>query len=74
MFAVVLIIAFLLLINVITFIKRNKRNKKINEPNSVKQYRKTYADRREAMGKHGDSSSYENYVTKYNSTVDYREK
>lgn len=46
----------------------------MNKLSSVDNYRKTYLDRRKAMEKRRESLSHTNYVTKYNSTEDYREK
>ncbi|WMC92785.1 hypothetical protein [Kineothrix sp. MB12-C1] len=74
MFIAILIIAFLIVMYILVFVKRNKKNKEMNKLSSVDNYRKTYLDRRKAMEKRRESLSHTNYVTKYNSTEDYREK
>lgn len=73
-----LIIAFLVLIYVYTFIKIRKRRKKNTD--AVDDYRKQYLQRKRLSetSNYKDSnyrdSNYEAYITKYNSQLDYIEK
>lgn len=74
MLILIIVVAFLIVMYVLIYAKRAKRNKKINETNVVDKYKRTYSDHRKAVEKRRDSLSHNNYVTKYNSTEDYREK
>lgn len=72
-----LIIAFLALIYIYTFIKIRKRRQKNTD--AVDNYRKQYLQRKSLSetSNYKDSnrdSNYEAYITKYNSRLDYIEK
>lgn len=69
-----LIAGFVIIMYVLVYSKRAKRNrKKINDLNTGVKHR-TYREHREAIEKRRKSMEYNNYVTKYNSTEDVREK
>lgn len=71
---VLLIAGFVIIMYVLVYSKRAKRNrKKINDLNIDGKHR-TYRERRETIEKRRQSLEYNNYVTKYNSTEDVREK
>lgn len=73
-FIFVFIIAFLVISYILLFAKKNKA-KKQNETTSVEKYHSQYIERREELRKHRDSSlKTKNFTTKYNSSIDYREK
>lgn len=63
-----LIIAFLILVYVYTFIKIRKKRK--NNTDAVSNYKKQYTK----LKKTSESSNYKKYITKYNSHIDYIEK
>lgn len=63
-----------LIIAAIVFIvtsKRLKKNRKSNQASAVEDYRINYTERRKRSQKPAGTN---NYVTKYNSKTDYREK
>lgn len=64
----VLIVAFLVVVLIF-----NRRRFQKDEINSVEEFHNNYRVRRENMSRKKDSGS-SNYITKYNSTEDYREK
>ncbi|TCL58551.1 hypothetical protein EDD76_106204 [Kineothrix alysoides] len=69
-----LIAGLVIIMYVLVYSKRAKRNrKKIDDMNIGGQHR-TYREHREAIEKRRKSLEYNNYVTKYNSTEDVREK
>ncbi|MBD5499675.1 MAG: hypothetical protein HDR10_00485 [Lachnospiraceae bacterium] len=70
-----LIIAFLILIYVYTFIKIRKKRKNNIDNMVVDHYRKQYLQRKkQSESANYKNSNYETYITKYNSQVDYIEK
>lgn len=70
-----LVIAFLILIYVYTFIKIRKKRKKNLDNMVVDNYRKQYLQRKKQFeAANYKNSNYETYITKYNSQVDYIEK
>lgn len=70
-----LVIAFLILIYVYTFIKIRKKRKKNIDNMVVDNYRKQYLQRKkQSESANYKNSNYETYITKYNSQVDYIEK
>lgn len=71
---VLILIAVIALIMCIVTMKRFK-DKKLNDTSFVDEYRDNYITRRKTMRKHRDTvTRTTNYVTKYNSSEDYREK
>ena len=70
-----LIIAFLILIYVYTFIKIRKKRKNNIDNMVVDNYRKQYLQRKkQSESANYKNTNYETYITKYNSQVDYIEK
>ncbi len=70
-----LVIAFLILIYVYTFIKLRKKRKKDIDNMVVDHYRKQYLQRKkQSESANYNNSNYQTYITKYNSQVDYIEK
>lgn len=70
---IILIVAFLVVMYLISYAKNKK--KKENEISSVEEFRMNYIDRREEMKKRREiAQKNSNYITKYNSSEDYREK
>ena len=70
-----LVIAFLILIYVYTFIKIRKKRKKNLDNMVVDNYRKQYLQRKkQSESANYKNLNYETYITKYNSQVDYIEK
>lgn len=71
---VLILIAVIALIMCFVTIKRIK-DKKANDTSFVDEYRDNYIRRRKSMQKHRDTvGRTTNFVTKYNSSEDYREK
>lgn len=70
---IIFVIAFLVIMYLLSYAKNKKR--KENEISSVEEFRKNYIDRREEMKKRREiAQKNSNYITKYNSLEDYREK
>ncbi len=54
---------------------RYKKMRKEKEHSAVAEFRNNYTERRKEMQRHRDAlTSTTNYITKYNSSEDYREK
>lgn len=75
---IVLIVLFLIIVYVYSFLKirKNKRNK-LNETSYVEQYHAQldkYRNRSSAGRQNNSNNNINNYVTKYNSPLDYIEK
>lgn len=71
---VLILIAVIALIMCFVTIKTIK-DKKANDTSFVDEYRDNYITRRKSMQKHRDTvRRTTNFVTKYNSSEDYREK
>lgn len=68
---IIIIIVFLVVLYIYTFIKYKKRRKK--EINAVGDYRRTYLKSNSTPNPSPDDE-YTNYLTKYNSSLDYIEK
>lgn len=68
-----LIVAFLVIMYLVTFIRRRKN--KSDSVNTVETYRKTYlgTDRTKKQIRNR-TPEIDQYITKYNSSEDYREK
>lgn len=65
---------FLVVMYILMYSRQNKRRKE-NEINAVDEFRSNYIDRREEMKKRREMrQGNANYITKYNSSEDYREK
>lgn len=72
---IILIIVFLTAMYLFTYLKRKKSKKNLETMNSVEQYHQNYTQRRVQMQKRRDAAlKPNNYITKYNSSEDYREK
>lgn len=72
-YLIIFVIAFLVIMYVLMYAKNKKR--KENEISSVEEFRRNYIDRREEMQKRREiAQKNSNYITKYNSSEDYREK
>ncbi|MBO5209296.1 MAG: hypothetical protein J6B68_08125 [Lachnospiraceae bacterium] len=73
-----LLVAFLVVVYVYTFIKLKKSKEKTKNIDTVKHFHDNYKHLTGVERANNNSSntttSYEKYVTKYNSTEDYREK
>ena len=70
---IIFVIAFLVVMYVLMYVKNKKR--KENEITSVEQFHNNYIDRRKEMKTRREiAQRNSNYVTKYNSSEDYREK
>lgn len=71
-----LLVVFLVIVYVYTFIKLKKSKEKTKNINTVKHFHDTYKHLTGVQGQASkkESNQYNNYVTKYNSTEDYREK
>lgn len=68
-----LIIAFLILVYVYTFIKICKKRK--NNTDVVSNYKKQYTKpKKTSESSNYKDSNYKKYITKYNSHIDYIEK
>ena len=68
-----LIIAFLILVYVYTFIKIHKKRK--NKTNIVDNYNQQYIKKKkDSQPSNYKDSNYEKFITKYNSQIDYIEK
>ena len=70
---------FLVIIYVYIYVKIKKNREKTNNINSVRDFNKSYEylrGRRKQIrtDNKNQNSRYNNYVTKYNSSEDYREK
>lgn len=71
---IVFIVIFLVIMYVLIYSKQNKKRKE-HENSSVEEFRSNYIERREEMQKRREIAQRNaNYVTKYNSSEDYREK
>lgn len=68
MFFIVLIIAAIVFL---VTSRRLKNNREANQASAIDDYRKNYTERRKRSQKPAGTN---NYVTKYNSNLDYREK
>lgn len=58
----------------LVYSKGTKRNRKKIDDLNIGGTHRTYREHREAIEKRRKSLEYNNYVTKYNSTEDFREK
>lgn len=67
-----LVIAFLVLVYVYTFIKIRKKRK--NNIDTVTKYNTAYLKKKTYKSEKSNSSNYQNQITKYNSQIDYIEK
>lgn len=72
---------FIIVVYIYTFTKMKKSRKKTNNINTVQDFHENYQhliNRRQLSDKtkiqQNNSESYRKYVTKYNSSEDYREK
>lgn len=71
----IVLIAVIAAIMCFVTIKRYRDTKKANEVSHVEKYRDNYINRRKDMQTRRETASRtRNYVTKYNSSEDYREK
>lgn len=74
---IILIIIFVVFIYIYSFRKIKKNKSKTNNINSVKDFRQNYShlyENNRTTRRTSQNSDYRNYVTKYNSSEDYREK
>lgn len=74
---IVPIIFFLIFVYIFTYLRVKKNKKRSNNINSVRDFRQNYSHLHESNRSRLDSAenpNYRSYVTKYNSTEDYREK
>lgn len=74
---IVPIILFLIFVYIFTYLRMRKTKKKTKNINSVKDFRQSYShlyEHNQTGRKAAQNSEYRNYVTKYNSLEDYREK
>ncbi|MCI8357773.1 MAG: hypothetical protein HFI51_06485 [Lachnospiraceae bacterium] len=78
---VVLLLVFVVIVYVYTIVKLKKSREKTKNINSVQDFHNSYQhliNRRELPDRESirkeKTDSYRKYVTKYNSTEDYREK
>lgn len=74
---IVPILIFLIFVYIFTYLRMKKIKKKTNNINSVKDFRQNYShlyENSQTGRKNAQNSEYRNYVTKYNSSEDYREK
>lgn len=70
----IFIIAFLVVMYLLIFLRKSKK-RKTDEINTVEEFHRDYAERMKNSRKQRDiTSKTTNYVTKYNSSVDYIEK
>ncbi len=74
MSTVLLIAGFVIIMYVLVYSKRAKRNRKKIDDLNIGGNHRTYREHCEAIEKRRKSLEYNNYVTKYNSTEDIREK
>lgn len=73
MVSIIVVIAAFLIMYVITFIRQVKRNRN-DETNSVEQFHNNYRTyQNEALRKYKNTDRNK-YITRYNSSEDYREK
>lgn len=73
-FLIIFIVVFLVVMYILIYAKRNKKRKE-NAFSSVEEFRSNYIDRRKEMQKRREiARKTSNYITKYNSSEDYREK
>lgn len=75
--AIILIIIFVIFIYVYSFLKIKKKKTKTNNINSVRDFRQNYShlyENNRTIRRASQNSDYRSYVTKYNSSEDYREK
>lgn len=70
---IIIIIAFLVLVYVYTFIKYKKR-KKQGTIDTVGEFNRKYIKKNSHRQTDDKIDSYTQYITKYNSTIDYVEK
>ena len=71
------ILFFLIFVYIFTYLRMKKTKKKNNNINSVRDFRQNYShlhENSQTGRKTVQNSEYRNYVTKYNSSEDYREK
>lgn len=71
------ILIFLIFVYIYTYHKIKKNKKKTNNINSVRDFRQNYSHLHEnnrTERKTTPNPDYQRYVTKYNSSEDYREK
>lgn len=75
--AIILIIIFVAFIYIYSFLKIKKNKNKTNNINSVRDFQRNYSHLHEnnsTARRTSQNSDYRSYVTKYNSSEDYREK
>lgn len=66
-----LIVAFLVLVYIYTFIKNHKKRKQ-RSVNTVTEFNRKYRPEKKALNNNTDKdANYRKYVTKYNSKMDY---
>lgn len=73
---IILLLIFIVFVYVYSYRKLKKAKEKTRKIDSVKHFQDTYAHLTGTQNKSykTDSSQYTKYVTKYNSSEDYREK
>lgn len=70
-----LIIGFLVVMYVLIYARRYKDIKKNREKSTVQNYRETYVDTpRNIQRRRNAASQGTKHITKYNNSIDYREK
>lgn len=74
--AFILLGIFIVIVYVYTYIKIKKNKEKTNKINSIRDFHESYGhlinNQKDIAA--NKTSQYNNYVTKYNSSEDYREK
>lgn len=74
-FVIIFIVVFLVIMYLLTYLRRKKKKDALSAMNSVEKYHQDYTERRIQMQKRRDTALRNtNYVTKFNSGEDYREK
>lgn len=74
---IVPVLIFLIFVYIFTYLRMKKTKKKNNNINSVRDFRQSYShlyENSQTGRKTVQTPEYRNYVTKYNSSEDYREK
>lgn len=76
---IILLIIFLIIVYAYLYIKIKKTREKTNNIDSVRDFNNSYQNltgiqKTDRLNRNNQNSPYNNYVTKYNSSEDYREK
>ena len=74
---IVPVLLFLIFVYIFTYLRTKKTKKKTSSINSVEDFRRSYShlyESSQTRRKTAQDPEYRNYVTKYNSSEDYREK